>query len=398
PRLTVAAWRWLARVLLVLAFASPAPAPAEAAGKLPNNVLPTDYHIELRPDLDHATIAGLEVIDIEVRETTDRIVLNAVAMTIDRAGFDGRAGQVAAVTFDAEAQTAALAFPQPIAPGQHRLAIDFAGRINTFGRGLFSVDYSTEAGRARLIATHLEPADARRIFPCWDEPGFKARFETAVTVPESFTAVSNMPVTHEEPAGAGLMRVSSAPTPPMSSYLLVLAAGELERITGDADGVEIGVVTTADKRERGRYALDSAIALLRYYVDYFGFRYPLPKLDLIALPGGSNGAMENWGGITFFESRLLFDPGSSSERLKRDIFVVLAHEMAHLWFGDLVTMEWWDDLWLNEGFASWMQSKAAEALNPGWTIWLESSGAKDYAMTADARRTSHPIRQPVADE
>jgi aminopeptidase N len=397
-RFTVAASPWLACVFLALGFASSALTPTEAAGKLPDNVIPVHYRIELRPDLDRAMIAGSEVIDIEARETTDRIELNAVAMTIKRAGLDGEASQVAAVTLDADAQTAALAFPQPIAPGRHRLAIDFTARINTFGRGLFSIDYPTDAGRRRLIATHLEPADARRIFPCWDEPGIKASFETEVTVLETFTAVSNMPVTHEEPAGAGLKRISFAPTPPMSSYLFVLAAGELERTTGDADGVEIGVVTTIGKRERGRYALDSAIALLRYYVDYFGVRYPLPKLDLIALPGGSNGAMENWGGITFFETRVLFDPGSSSERLKRDIFVVLAHEMAHLWFGDLVTMAWWDDLWLNEGFASWMQSKVAEQLNPGWTIWLESSGAKDFAMAADARPTSHPIRQPVADE
>ena len=258
-------WRWLACFLLALGLASPALTPAEAAGKLPNNVIPAHYRTELHPDLDRATIAGSEAIDIEVRKTTDRIELNAVAMTIDRAGLDGEAGQVAAVTLDADAQTAALTFPQPIAPGRHRLAIDFTARINTFGRGLFSIDYPTDAGRRRLIATHLEPADARRIFPCWDEPGIKASFETEETVLETFTAVSNMPVTHEEPAGAGLKRISFAPTPPMSSYLFVLAAGELERTTDDADGVEIGVVTTIGKRERGRYALDSAIALLRYY-------------------------------------------------------------------------------------------------------------------------------------
>ena len=374
------------------------PPTAAAPGKLPKGVMPIHYRIELRPDLDKAVLPGSEVIDIEVSEPTDRIVLNAVEMTFDRAELEDEDGQIAAVTLDAKAQTATLTFPRPISAGPHRLDIVFAGRINSFGRGLFAVDYPTETGRKRMIASHLEPADARRIFPCWDEPALKARFEPTVTVPETYMAISNMTVAREEPAGTGLKRVSFTPTPPMSSYLFVLAAGELERISAETDGVEIGVVSTAGKKERGRYALDSAIALLRYYNKYFGVAYPLPKLDLIAVPGGFGGAMENWGGIIFFESRLLFDPASSSQRLQRDIFAVLAHEMAHQWFGDLVTMAWWDDLWLNEGFASWMEAKAAERLNPSWTVWLDTTGVREAAMNADARRTSHPIQQPVADE
>ena len=184
----------------------------------------------------------------------------------------------------------------------------------------------------------------------------------------------------------------------MSSYLFVLVAGDLERLTGDANGVTVGVVTVAGKREQGRYALASAIDLLRYYNDYFGVKYPLPKLDLIAVPGGVGGAMENWGGIVFNESILLFDPSSSPDALRRGIFGVLAHEMAHQWFGDLVTMGWWNDLWLNEGFASWMQNKAADKLHPDWQVWLNSGVAKQVAMDVDARPTAHPIQQPVADE
>jgi aminopeptidase N len=178
----------------------------------------------------------------------------------------------------------------------------------------------------------------------------------------------------------------------------VLVAGDLERLTGDADGVSVGVVTTAGKRTQGRYALKSAIDILAYYNDYFGIKYPLPKLDLIAVPGGVGGAMENWGGIVFNESILLFDPSSSPDALRRGIFGVLAHEMAHQWFGDLVTMGWWNDLWLNEGFASWMQNKAADKLHPEWDAWLNSGGAREIAMAADARRTAHPIQQAVADE
>jgi aminopeptidase N len=249
-----------------------------------------------------------------------------------------------------------------------------------------------------MIASHLEPADARRIFPSWDEPSFKASFQLTVTVPQTFAAVSNMPVTDEQTIGQGRKRVTFATTPKMSTYLFVLAAGDLEALTGEADGVAINVVTTRGKRAQGKFALDSAIKLLAYYNDYFGVKYPLPKLDLIAVPGGFGGAMENWGGIIFFESRLLFDQTVASAESQRGIFGILAHEMAHQWFGDLVTMAWWDNLWLNEGFATWMQAKAADHFYPQWQVWLNSTGQRQAAMGEDARRTSHPIQQPVAHE
>jgi aminopeptidase N len=366
-------------------------------GKLPKTVIPLHYAIELTPDLGSLALAGVEVVDIEVREPTARLVLNAVDMTLGAASIDDEA-QRAEIALDAAAETATLSFPQPLAVGAHRLRVGFSARINSFGRGLFFVDYPTDTGVKRMLSSQLEPADARRIFPCWDEPAFKATFALTVTVPSAFLVVGNMPIAHEEAVAASLKRVSFAPTPKMSSYLFVLAAGELERLTADADGVSVGVVTTAGKREQGRFALDSAVKLLAYYNDYFAEKYPLPKLDLIAVPGGFGGAMENWGGITFFESRLLFDPLSNAETAQRGIFSILAHEMAHQWFGDLVTMGWWDNLWLNEGFASWMQEKAAEHFYPQWQTWLNGNGQKQYALALDARRTSHPIQQPVADQ
>jgi aminopeptidase N len=369
---------------------------ATAPGKLPKTVLPTHYEIELEPNLDTLTLAGSQVVDIEVREPTARVILNAVNMTLTGATVDD--GHSATIALDAGAETAALTFPRPLAVGAHKLRIGFTAQINRFGRGLFFVDYPTEQGRKRMISSQLEPADARRVFPCWDEPAFKATFALTVTVPRNFLAVSNMPVVREEPVTPALKQVSFATTPKMSSYLFVLAAGELERLSAQADGVAVSIVTTAGKRAHGRFALDTAVDLLRYFNDYFTIRYPLPKLDLIAVPGGFGGAMENWGAITFFESRLLFDPAASADGARRGIFSIIAHEIAHQWFGNLVTMGWWDNLWLNEGFATWMQDKAAEHLYPQWQTWLNSNAQKQNALNLDARRTSRPIQQPVANE
>ncbi len=206
-----------------------------------------------------------------------------------------------------------------------------------------------------------------------------------------------MPVESETGTPEG-KKVRFGETPPMASYLVVFCAGELEAIHGETDGVKIGVVTTKGKAETGRYALESAEKILHYYDEYFGIKYPLPKLDLIAVPGGFGGAMENWGGITFYESALLFDPAKSSERTKEGIFEITAHEMAHQWFGDLVTMAWWDNLWLNEGFASWMGTKCSDHFNPQWQVWLRANAEKQSAMATDSLSSTHPIQQPVKTE
>jgi aminopeptidase N len=406
-----AAFAVLAAVLIPAATALPLAAEplfsfAATPGTLPKTVVPVRYALDLIPDLDRLTFSGSEVIDIDVSEPAAHVTLNAFDLTISSAAVDGEAA--AAIAFHADAQTVTFDFPHPVAAGRHQLQVAFAGRINPFPRGLFYVDYpdNTEGGesgralggRRRMISTQLEPADARRIFPGFDEPVFKAGIALSVTVPQASMAVSNMPVASEEPAGEGRKRVAFRPAPRMSTYLFVLAVGDLERITADVDGVTVGVVATHGKAGHGQYALDTARDLLRYYNDYFGTAYPLPKLDLIALPGGFGGAMENWGGITFFESYLLFDPAVSAGDHRRRIFEIIAHEMAHQWFGDLVTMAWWDNLWLNEGFASWMEAKAADILHPEWQTWLNSGVEKRSAMDQDARRTTHPIQQPIANE
>jgi len=387
-------------VLLLVVSAAHADAPFSfdtTPGQLPKTVTPIHYTLNLQPNLEALTVAGSAVIDVEVRTPTDRFVLNAVDMTFSAASLDG-VSQTPSIAVDKDAQTVTLTFPRAIEAGRYKLRIAYSGQINKFGRGIYSIDYRTDDGRKRMIASHSEPTDARRIFPSWDEPAFKATFDLTVTVPERFMAVSNMPVAREGPAGSGSKRVSFERTPKMSTYLFVLVAGELERLTGEAEGIAIGVVTTRGKSANGRYAIEQTADLLKYFNEYFAAKYPLPKLDLVALPSNSASAMEHWGAITFFESGLLYDPAKSTIETQRRVFSLLAHEIAHQWLGNLVTTAWWNDLWLNEGFASWMQYKVADALHPEWQPWFNSISAKQGAMAQDARRSARAITQPVANE
>jgi len=385
-------------VVATLALALLAPAGALGqTGKLPKTVVPIHYAIELEPDLERLTLSGAVAIDIEVREPTARILLNAEEMTLASATI-GNGTQRAEIALDTDTNIATFTFPQPISAGRHQLRIAYTGKIGRRGGGLYVVDYATDKGTRRMLSSHFAPADARRAFPCWDEPAFKATFALTVTVPRAQVVVSNMPIATEEPVTPTLKQVAFQPTPKMSSYLLTLTVGELERISGDADGVAVNVFTTGGKRAQGRYALDSAIKLLRYFNDYFGLKYDLPKLDLIAVPQGYVNAMEHWGAVTFRENRLLLDPATSTATTRRRIFELIAHEFAHQWFGNLVTMAWWDDLWLNEGFATWMENKATDHFHPQWQTWLNSNDEKQSIMRRDAQAGSRAIRRPVANE
>jgi aminopeptidase N len=371
-------------------------------GKLPKDVVPVSYDIHIKPNIEKLAFAGSETVVLDVRKPVKTIILNANTVTIGSAKLftaDGKVEQDPRVTIDPKEEIATLTFDKEIRPGQHQISVEFGGKINEAPKGLYYVRYQVEGSGAKklMLGTDMEPSDARRMFPCWDEPSFRAKFRLTATVPANFAAVSNMPVEREKKTSAG-KEVRFAETPPMSSYLIVFCAGELDAIYGEADGVKIGVVTTKGKAETGRYALESAEKILKYYNEYFAEKYPLPKLDLIAVLSGNFGAMENWGGITFDESRLLFDPAKSSESTKQSIFAYIAHEMAHQWFGDLVTMAWWDNLWLNEGFASWMGTKCSDHFNPQWHIWLRSNADKEGAMTTDALSATHPIQQPVKTE
>jgi aminopeptidase N len=378
-------------------------------GKLPKEVVPTDYSIRIVPNIDKLTFTGTETVKLSVRSPVHQLVLNAVELEITEASVDGKSLPKSAINIDKEKELLTLVMSSEVAPGDHTLALRFEGKINQAGQGLFYVRYQEQGTGAPkiMLGTQFEATDARRFFPCWDEPVFRSRFQLTVVVPENWLAVSNMPVENEKKNGEG-KEVRFAATPPMSSYLNVFVAGELDSIESRTGPTQIRVIATKGKAELGRYALEATEQILRYYNDYFGVPYPLPKLDQIALPGGFGGAMENWGGITYFESALLFDPKNSSAATKQSIYEVIAHEVAHMWFGDLVTMAWWDNLWLNEGFASWMGTKCTAHFNPQWEVWLRRNVprdpsrrvgiAREQAMEGDARSTTHPIQQPIATE
>jgi aminopeptidase N len=345
---------------------------ATTPGKLPKQVVPSEYAIRIEPNIDKLTFTGSDTVKLDVRAPVRELVLNALEIQIATASIDGKSVPQSAVKLDEKNELLTISLGSELKPGKHELALSFSGKINQQGRGLYYMPYQEEGTGAKKIAlgTQFEATDARRFFPCWDEPSFRARFQLTVTLPENWLAVSNMPVESEKKVEGG-KEVRFGMTPSMASYLNVFVAGELDLIETKAAGTQIRVIATKGKAEAGRYALQSTAQILEYYNDYFGVPYPLPKLDQIAIPGGFGGAMENWGGITYFESVLLFDPAKSSARTRQSIYEVIAHEVAHQWFGDLVTMAWWDNLWLNEGFASWMGSKCTARFNPQWEVWLE---------------------------
>src|SRR5438034_1934928 len=326
---------------------------ASTPGKLPKQVRPTEYTIWVKPELKKLTFAGRERVKLNVEEPTREIILNAADLLIDAAEVDGKTVPKTAIKFDAKNELLTIATPEKLTPGEHTLALRFAGKINQFGRGLFYAKYQEQGTGAKkmFLGTQFEATDARRLFPCWDEPVFRARFQLTAFVPENWMAISNMPFVSEKKVAGG-REVEFQPTPSMSSYLNVFCAGEFDAIESEVDGVKLRITTTKGKAESGRYALEATAQILHYYNEYFGISYPLPKLDQLAIPGGFGGAMENWGGITYYETALLFDPANSSAATKQRVYEVIAHEVAHQWFGDLVSMAWWDNLCVNEGFRS----------------------------------------------
>jgi len=397
--------KFLAAVAAVLlataapALAAAAPAKPAAAKRivLPTDVRPDRYDIYVDPDAANLKFTGKARIDLTVVRATDRIVLNAADLTFGAVSLSGQSA-APKIVLDDEQQTAAFVFPRPLAPGKYTLSIDYAGKIYQQASGLFALDYENQDGsKRRALFTQFENSDARRFAPMWDEPGVKAVFSLTIETPRGQMAVSNMPVAGDAPTAGGPVRFADSPK--MSSYLLFMALGDFERIHRQVGKTDIGVIVRKGDAAKGEFALDAAAKLLPYYDDWFGTPYPLPKLDLVAGPGNSQffAAMENWGAIFYFDYALLIDPKLSTEADKQSVFIVVAHEMAHQWFGDLVTMAWWDDLWLNEGFASWMENKATDHFHPEWKVWLSTQSGQQSAMRLDSRAGTHPVIADIPD-
>lgn len=354
-------------------------------------VSPKNYEITLEPNFKNFTFAGKEKILVEISKPTDTIVMNAAELTM-RGCQVVRKGKtlLAKHKLDEKKEELTLKFLEKIS-GKVVLEIDFTGVLNDRLLGFYRSEYE-EKGRKRILATtQFEAADARRAFPCWDEPEAKATFDVSLILDKSLMAISNMPVVSKKKVGKKVL-LKFARTPIMSTYLLYLGVGDFEHVEDKLGKVSIRVVTTKGKKEQGRLALEFVKKFLSYYQEYFGIAYPLPKLDLIALPDFASGAMENWGAITFRESALLFDPSSSSKATKQHIAEIIAHEIAHQWFGNLVTMKWWNDLWLNESFATFMATKAVDHFYPEWDFWDQFIiSSVNEAFSLDALKASHPI-------
>ena len=369
-------------------------------GKLPKTVVPRVYDLHLAPDVEAATFSGEVRITIDALEPVKEIILNSLGLEFTKATLQtARDGKLEITPqLDAKRQTLTLTLPRELPKGSHELEFAYRGKLNEQPQGLYITRYQAGDQQKRALATQCEATDARRILPCWDEPVFRAKFRVRLTIPESHVAISNMPVTGEDRSERARKTLRFAETPSMPSYLLALCIGELESLHDEVEGTKLGYYFTAGKREQARYAMEATKQLLPWFNSYFGQKYPLPKLDQIAFPSTGASGMENWGCIVYNDSAFLYDPKTSSQSTKERVFAVIAHEIAHQWFGNLVTMAWWDNLWLNEGFASWLGTKATDHFNPDWKVWLRAAGAKEHAMTLDARATTHPIQQPVVEE
>ena len=361
------------------------------AQRLSTNVLPFHYALSLAPDLKTGTFTGSEDIEIHIKERTRTITLNAVELQFGGVEIRDRAGrtQAGSVSLDSAREQATLTFEKTIPAGDATLHVNFKGTLNSKLRGF----YLSRTARRSYAVSQFEPIDARRAFPCFDEPAMKATFDVSLKIDRGDTAISNSAIVSDSPdPGASKHTVTFGRTPKMSTYLVAFIVGDFQCSGGEQDGVALRVCATPDKVALTPYALNVAKFALHYYNDYFGIHYPLQKLDLIGIPDFESGAMENFGAITFRETTLLLDPKTASLRAQRAVTIDIAHEMAHQWFGDLVTMHWWDNLWLNEGFASWMENKCTAAMHPEWNIPQTVAAEEQDTLDIDAQPTTRAIR------
>ncbi len=380
-------FHWMVAAVLLGAVLLP---PGAQAQRLPDNVVPEHYTLTLTPNLQTATFTGREKIVVEVKQPTETITLNAAQINFKSVtAAVGDKSVTPKITEDAQKEQATFHFGHALAPGQYTLAIDYSGILNDQLRGF----YLSKTKTRRYAVTQFEPTDARRAFPSFDEPAFKATFDVTLIVPKGDTAISNTNAISDKPGpGSDEHTMHFATTPKMSTYLVAFLVGDFQCSSGSSDGVPIRACAPPEQVQYTHYALHTAEFVLHFYDNYFGIKYPMPKLDMIAIPDFEAGAMENFGAITYRETAMLLNPKTASVAEEQHVSIDIAHEMAHQWFGDMVTMQWWNNIWLNEGFATWMETKSVAAMHPEWDMAAIVAEMKDRTLNLDARRVTRPIR------
>ena len=352
---------------------------------------PLNYKLIFEPDLKKFTFDGLESVSINCKKSVNIITMNCAELKIKSCIVkSGKKIIKSTPKINEKTEELQIKLGEKIR-GLCTVDLEFKGILNDRLLGFYRSKYQQNGKTKYLATTQFEAADARRAFPCWDEPEAKATFEISIIANNKFTAISNMPIKTKKKIG-NKITYNFQKTPLVSTYLIYLGVGEFEYLTGKAGKIQIRVVTTKGNTSKGKFSLELGKKLLTSYEKYFGIKFPLPKLDLIAVPDFAAGAMENWGAITFRETILLYDPKTSSTRTKQFIAEVISHEIAHMWFGNLVTMKWWNDLWLNESFATFMATKFVDKFYPEWDLWNQFvEDAMNVAMGLDSLKTTHPI-------
>ena len=350
-----------------------------------------NYDIQFEPIFSDFTFKGIEILSFKT-SPSNKFILNCAEIKIQKCYILSKTKTInTSFKLDAKKETLSISTKSKVS-GKIKLCIEFTGILNDRLLGFYRSKYTDSSGKTKYLATtQFEAADARRAFPCWDEPATKATFDVSLLVEKNHMAVSNMPVKKKQNFGSKIIYEFER-TPIMSTYLLYLGVGEFEYIEDKLRNIQIRVLTTKGNKRKAKLSLELTKKFLSEYEKYFGIKYPLPKLDMLAIPDFAAGAMENWGAITFRETILLYDPKTSSTRTKQFIAEVISHELAHQWFGNLVTMKWWNDLWLNESFATFMATKIVDKFYPEWDLWDQFlEDAMNTAMSLDALKTSHPI-------
>lgn len=367
--------------------------------RLPTHSSPERYELTLAPDLENQTFAGEVLIRINVHEATSSFTLNALELDIQSATLtDNDVTKLSgSLAFDPEAQMVTVNFDRVMQPGIATLHLTFSGAFNQQLCGIYPAQYTDDQGTTRTIqTTQFESTDCRRAFPCWDEPAFKAVFAVTLIIDEQYRAYSNGPIITEKSVGDGKKQVDFGDSMKMSTYLVAFVVGPLvESDTIEGDGIPMRVVSVPGREHLHPWALEVCEATLRYYAEYFGIPYPGGKMDMLAIPDFASGAMENMGCVTYRETALLVDPKTASRPQVERVTEVIAHENAHMWFGNLVTMKWWNGIWLNEAFATFMAAKFADQFRPQWDTWVSFALSRNEAMATDALTTTRPIEYEV---